>query len=314
MSDPGPDTDQTSAPDRRTVVVFGGTGFLGRRVVRHLLDHGFFVRIASRHPERARRLFLERSSAVESVRADINDDASVAAALAGAFGAVNAVSLYVERGDHTFHSVHVEAAARLARHARQQQTQRLVHVSGIGADPASRSSYIRSRGEGESAVRKEFSGTTIVRPSVMFGPDDAFLTAITGILRTVRVLPMFGRGDTKLQPAYVEDVAEAIVRALELPAPEHVYELAGPAVHTYEQLVRLVGERLGSRALRVPVPFAMWHVLAAAAEWAPAPPVTRNQIELMEQDNVASPGVPGFAALGIVPEGIETTLAAVARR
>ena len=149
---------------------------------------------------------------LQSVVADIHDERSVAEALAGSYGVVNAVSLYVEHGLETFHSVHVEFAERVAVQALQAGVQRLVHVSGIGADAASPSRYIRKRGEGELAVRAAFNDAFFVRPAVMFGPDDAFLTTILKLLRQLPIYPMFGRGLTRLQPAYVEDVAEAIGR------------------------------------------------------------------------------------------------------
>ena len=162
----------------RKVTVFGGTGFLGRRVVQHLLDHGFAVRVASRHPERSTQVLSNTSSALEFVRADVGDEGSVMTAVAGAFGVVNAVGLYVGRGNQTFRSVHVEAAARVAKHSLALGVQRLAHVSGIGADARSPSAYIRSRGEGETSVRAAFPAATIIRPAVMFGPDDAFLTSL----------------------------------------------------------------------------------------------------------------------------------------
>jgi uncharacterized protein YbjT (DUF2867 family) len=174
------------------------------------------VRVASRHPERSAQVFSNTSLAVEFVRADVGDDGSVMTALAGAFGVVNAVSLYVERGSQTFHSVHVEAVARVAKHSRASGVQRLAHVSGIGADARSSSAYIRSRGEGESSVRAAFSTATIIRPAVMFGPDDAFLTSLMKMLQMFPVFPMFGRGRTALQPSYVEDVS--ILRLVE---PRH---------------------------------------------------------------------------------------------
>lgn len=173
----------------RKVVIFGGTGFLGRRVVRHLLDRAYAVRVASRHPERGKSIFSTDRPQLELVRADIGEDAAIRDAVTDAFAAVNAVSLYVERGNQTFHSLHVEAAERLARHSRETGIARLVHVSGIGADPASPSPYIRSRGEGENAVRAAFPGATIIRSAVMFGPDDAFLTPLTGVLRKFPYFP-----------------------------------------------------------------------------------------------------------------------------
>src|SRR5213592_591474 len=198
----------------RTVTVFGGTGFLGRRIVRHLRSRGFPVRIASRHPDRGHRLFGPDDPQLQSVGANINDERSVADALAGAYGVVNAVSLYVEHGQQTFHSVHVESAQRIAAQAHRAGVERLVHVSGIGADAASPSRYIRKRGEGELAVRAAFVDALFVRPAVMFGPDDAFLTSIVNLLRQLPIYPMFGRGRTRLQPAYVEDVAEAVARVM----------------------------------------------------------------------------------------------------
>src|SRR5258708_23014366 len=198
------------ATNDRTVTVFGGTGFLGRRIVRHLRSHGFPVRTASRHPDRGHRLFGPDYPQLQSVEADIHDERSVADALAVAYGVVNAVSLSLERGQETFHSVHVDAAQRVAAQAHRAGVERLVHVSGIGADAASPSRYIRKRGEGELAVRAAFADTLFVRPAVMFGPEDAFLTTILKLLRPLPIYPMFGRGRTRLQPAYVADVADAI--------------------------------------------------------------------------------------------------------
>src|SRR5882762_11248886 len=166
------------ATNGRPVTVFGGTGFLGRRIVRHLRHREFLVRIASRHPDRGHRLFGLDDPHLQSVKANIHDDRSVADALAGAYGVVNAVSLYLERGQETFHSVHVEAAQRVAAQARRAGVEQLVHISGIGADAASQSRYIRKRGEGELAVRATFVEALFIRPAVMFGPDDTFLTTI----------------------------------------------------------------------------------------------------------------------------------------
>ena len=164
------------ATNGRTVTVFGGTGFLGRRIVRHLRSRGFPVRIASRHPDRGHRLFGPDDPQLKSVGVNIHDDGSVADALAGAYGVVNAVSLYVEHGQQTFHSVHVESAQRVAAQAHRAGVDRLIHISGIGADASSQSRYIRKRGEGELAVRAAFAEALFIRPAVMFGPDDAFLT------------------------------------------------------------------------------------------------------------------------------------------
>jgi uncharacterized protein YbjT (DUF2867 family) len=202
------------ATNGRPVTVFGGTGFLGRRIVRHMRSSGIPVRIASRHPDRGHRLFDANDPQLQSIGVNIHDERSVADALAGAYGVVNAVSLYVEHGQDTFHSVHVESAQRVAAQAHRAGVERLVHVSGIGADVTSPSRYIRKRGEGELAVRTAFADALFVRPAVMFGLDDAFLTTILKLLRRLPIYPMFGHGRAKLQPAYVEDVAAAVARVM----------------------------------------------------------------------------------------------------
>ena len=288
------------------VTVFGGTGFLGRRVVRHLRNGEFSVRIASRHPERGEKLFGSDDPRLQSVDANIHDERSVADALAGAYGVVNAVSLYVEHGRETFHSVHVESAQRVAAQAHRAGVERLVHVSGIGSDAASPSLYIRKRGEGELAVRAAFADVTIIRPAVMFGPDDAFLTTILKLLRRLPVYPMFGRGLTRLQPAYVDDVAEAIATVLQgMERHAITYECGGPRVYSYKEFLRAVAHQDCLRPILIPLPFGAWHALAWASEMLPRPPVTRNQVELMQVDNVSSPEMPGFADLGISPHSVE---------
>src|SRR5882724_11196878 len=252
----------------RTVTVFGGTGFLGRRVVRHLRKREFAVRIASRHPDRGHRLFGLDDPQLQSVGANIHDERSVADALAGAFGAVNAVSLYVEHGRETFHSVHVASAQRVAAQAHRAGVERVAHVSGIGADSDSQSLYIRKRGEGELAVRATFAEALLIRPAVMFGPDDAFLTTILKLLRQLPIYPMFGRGLTRLQPAYVEDVAEAIGRIMQrAEAPSMIFEFGGPRVYSYEEFLRAVAHQAGLAPLLIP--FAVWHALTWAFEILP---------------------------------------------
>ncbi|MFY9898861.1 MAG: NAD(P)H-binding protein, partial [Xanthobacteraceae bacterium] len=199
----------------RVVTVFGGTGFLGRSIIRHLRLHDFVVRIASRHPDRGDALLGPDDPQLRSIKADVRNPRSVADALTDAYGAVNAVSLYLERGQDTFHSVHVESAQRVAAQAQRKGVKRLIHVSGIGADPGSRSLYIRKRGEGELAVREAFADAILIRPAVMFGRDDAFLTPILRLLKRLPVFPMFGDGQMRLQPVYAEDVGQAIAKIMQ---------------------------------------------------------------------------------------------------
>jgi len=285
-----------------TVAVFGGTGFLGRRVVDRLLERGFAVRVATRHPRQDSR------DGVAGVVADINDERSVAAAVEGCYGVVNAVSLYVESGGQTFHSVHVEAAGRLARLARAAGVERLAQVSGIGSDADSSSSYIASRGRGEIVVRAAFPEATLFRPAVMIGPDDSFIVPLAALLRRFPVFALFGKGETRLQPPHVVDVAGAIARSFASDAPAPLYELGGPQIYTYRELVELLRGRLGTKTLFVPLPFPLWLALGSAAERLPSPPITRNQVELMRVDNVVSGRFPGFAELAILPRRLDESL------
>jgi uncharacterized protein YbjT (DUF2867 family) len=303
---PRPDDHSVEpAMTARIVTVFGGTGFLGRHVVRRMQKLGCSVRVASRHPDRGHWHHSVGDPPPQPVAADVHDERSIADAVADAYGVVNAVSLYVEHGPETFHSVHVEAARRVAAQAQRAGVKRLVHVSGIGSDPASSSLYIRKRGEGELAVRAAFAGSTLVRPAVMFGGDDAFLTAILRLLQQFPVFPMFGRGRTRLQPAFVEDIAEAVARVIQRDETRaKTFECAGPEVYSYEELLRAIAREAQLKPKLVPVPFPVWHALAWVAELLPTPPVTRNQVELMQRDNVPSPGMPGFADLGISPHGV----------
>jgi NADH dehydrogenase len=294
------------------VVVFGGTGFLGRRVVRRLRAYALPVRVAARHPERAAHIFGHEDAELTTVAADIHDERSIELTIAGATAVVNAVSLYGERGRETFQSVHVQAAGRLARLARQARVERLLHLSGIGADSGSTSAYIRSRGQGERAVRDAFPAATLIRPAVMFGPDDAFLSTILLLLRRLPVYPMFGRGTTRLQPVHVEDVAEAIARGVARDEGRGAtFEFGGPRVYTYQQLLETVARVAGLHVALLPVPFAAWHALAGIAAALPKPALTRSQVELMEIDTVVSDDAPGLAALGIRSQELEAAVAAL---
>lgn len=298
-----------AAVSDRVVTVFGGTGFLGRRIVRHLRLQGFYVRVASRHLDRTHALLPPDDPQLGSIKTDVHDEQSVAAALADAYGAVNAVSLYVEHGRETFQSVHVDSAQRIAAQAQRAGIKRLIHVSGIGADPHSSSLYVRKRGEGELAVREAFANASLIRPAVMFGPDDAFLTTILKLLERLPIYPMFGNGQTRLQPVYVEDVGQAIAKLLQ-GAQTHspVFECGGPRVYSYEEFVRAVASAAGIKPILIPVPFAAWHALSSIAEMLPSSPITRNQVELMQIDTISAADTPGLEDLGISPHSIEEIL------
>ena len=299
-----------------TITVFGGTGFLGRRLVQRLVAEGVTVRVAVRHPDLAdRALRTTGSDQILVFGADVRDQAAVAAAVAGADAVVNAVSAYVEKGDVTFEAVHEQGAEMVAREAALAGVVRLVLVSGIGADPKSSSPYIRARGRGELAVQQAFPAATIVRPGAMFGPGDALFGTLADLARLLPVLPLIGGGRTRLQPAYVEDVAEAITRILaDHGTADQTYELAGPGVYTMRELVEMTLRLIGRQRLLVPIPFAVAAIQARLFELLPSPPLTTGQVDLLRTDNVASGVLPGFRELAIEPKRVEEVVPTYIRR
>lgn len=293
-----------------TVTVFGGTGFLGRAIVQYLAESGNRVRVASRHPAQAQ--FAAPGGDISAVCADVRDAAAVAAAVKSSRAVVNAVGLYVERGGDTFAAIHVQGAQTVAQQAAAAGVERLVHLSGIGASADSASRYVRSRAEGERCVQAHFPNAIIVRPSVLFGPHDALLNTIDRITRQTPVLPLFGTGRTRLQPVYVEDVAWAVQRLVKKPSPQApgvtCYELGGPRIHTYRELVEIVLRYRQRRRLLLPVPFFLWTLQAQLFALLPNPPLTVDQVVLMRSDNVVSADAAGFADLGINPRAIDALL------
>ena len=289
------------------VVVFGGAGFLGRRLVHRLTAQGMTVRVAVRHPDPARIALRPIDfDRVTVVPADVRDQTSVAAAIAGADAIVNTVSAYVEKSGVTFEAVHVQGADTVAREAVAAGVARLVLVSGIGADPDSSSPYIRARGRGELMVQQAFPGATIVRPGAMFGPGDALFSTLAELARLLPALPLIGGGHTRLQPVFVEDVAEAVARILTDPATVgRIYELAGPGVYTLRELVTMTLHLMGKWRLLIPVPFAVAEIQARLFELLPNPPLTTGQVDLLKADNVASGTLPGLQELKIRPKTVE---------
>ena len=294
----------------KRVTVFGGSGFLGRQIVKCLAAEGTNVRVAVRHPERASLLKgFARDSQIELVRADVWDESTVARAVKNCTSVINTVGHYVEKGSSTFDAVHGQGALHVARQARQAAVERLIHISGLGADPTSDSPYVRARGIGEVLVKEAFDGITILRPSVIFGPDDSFFNTLAGIARRTPVLPLFGMGRTNLQPVFVGDVAEACVSVLADPSTEgKAYELGGPRVYTYKALLRLVLRQVDRRRVLVPLPFFLWDTLAALMAFLPDPPLTRDQVKLMKRDNVVEGTTLTLEDLGIGPISVEEIL------
>lgn len=293
----------------KLVTIFGGSGFLGRYIARRMAKEGWRVRVAVRRPNEA--LFVKPYGAVGQVApvlCNIRDDASVRAAMGGADAVVNCVGTFDSRGRNNFDAVQAEGAARIARIAAETGVGRLVHVSAIGADAASDSRYARTKAAGEAAVRTVFPAAVVLRPSVMFGPEDGFFNRFAGLSRFGPVLPIFG-GNTRFQPVYVEDVAAAAVQGVLGRAAAGTYELGGPEVAT---LGAWIGTMLGvvkRRRLVVNLPLWMGRILAALTDFGVLLTgglfdnkiLTVDQARMLARDNVVADGAKGLGDLGIRP-------------
>lgn len=285
------------------VTLFGGGGFVGRYAVRALLAAGARVRIADRHPERA--YFLRTQGGLgqyEAVRADITDPASVAAAVAGASAVINLVGIL--KGD--FRTFHVRGAANVAEAAAAAGARAMVQISAIGADPDSASAYGRSKGEGEAAVRAAFPGATILRPSIVFGPEDDFVNKFARMARWLPLLPVI-RGDWRLQPVFAADLGRAIAAAALDPVAHagKTYDIAGPNVTTMRELNRWVARAAGHPRGQFDIPEPIAKAMARVGGFLPGAPMTWDQWLMLQTDNVADPATPGLAALGIRPTPLE---------
>ena len=293
------------------VTVFGGSGFVGTQVVRALAKRGWRVRVAVRKPALAYELRMAGDvGQIQTVRCDITDKAAVAEAIKGADAVINLVGILFETGGRKFEALHVEGAVNVAEAAKAAGVQRLTHMSALGADVNGKAAYARTKGAAEAAVRAAFPGAVIIRPSVIFGADDAFLNKFAAMATWSPALPLIGGGVTKFQPVYVGDVAEAIARATVAPEAEgKTFELGGPSVWTFEDILKFILRETNRDRFLVPVPFFAARILGSLAQIPAAiglkPTLTKDQVLLLEGDNVVSPGAEGLAALGVEPTGLE---------
>ena len=298
------------------VTIFGGSGFIGRYIAQRMARAGWRVRVAVRRPNEAG--FVRPYGVVgqvEPIQANIRDEASTRAAIAGATAVVNCVGLLNESGKQSFQAVMVEGAARIARIAAEEGVRRLVQISAIGADPASESSYAKAKGESEAAVAAAFPGAHILRPSVVFGDGDGFFRKFAGIARVAPIL-LIPSPRTKFQPVYVDDVAAAAEKVITTDAAPGVYELGGPRVAA---LSRLVAEMLGvirRKRWLFEMPGALARLQATGLDTVQKlsfglidnSVLTRDQVRLLEKDNVVAADARGFAELGIEPTAMEAVL------
>jgi NADH dehydrogenase len=295
------------------VTVFGGSGFVGRHVVRALLRRDFRVRVAVRRPDLAGFLQpLARVGQLQTVQANIRNRESVEAAVRDAHIVINLVGVLFERGRQTFEAVHTEGAGLVARAAAAQGA-RLVHGSALGADAQSASLYARSKAAGESEVFAAVPGAVVMRPSVVFGPEDDLFNRFAGLARMFPALPLIGGGETRFQPVFVGDVAEAFARVVESDdRPGTTFELGGPDVRTLKELMQYVLTTTQRRRLLVPLPFGLARLKASVLQFLPKPPLSPDQVELLRHVNVVSEAAANegrtLAGLGIDPVAIEAVV------
>lgn len=299
----------------KLVTIFGGAGFLGRYVAQRMAQAGWRVRVACRNPNEA--LFVRTYGVVgqvDPVACNIRDDASVDAALIGADAAVNCIGILAEKGRNSFDAAHNEGAARVAQSAARAGVRSLVHISAIGADPQAKSNYSRSKGEGEAAVRAAFPDAVILRPSVMFGPEDDFFNRFGEMLRWGPVLPVVG-ANTLFQPVYVDDVAAAAQNAITDDMSAGIYELGGPDVESLRDLMRRLLHETRRRQLIVNLPFSVGAIMGGSFSLAHKLSfgivplmLTGDQVKSLRHDNLVAPDAQGFEAFGITPTPMDVIL------
>ena len=295
----------------KQVTVFGGSGFVGRAIVRALAQEGLQIRVACRRIELAERTKTAGEvGQVTVMRANLRMPQSVAAAIVGSEAVVNAAGIPFQRGRQRYQAVHVAGARAIAEAARAAGVQRLVHMSGIGADQRnSTNKYVRSKVDAEDAIIAGFENATILRPSVVFGLEDAMFNRLARIAAQAPFLPVVGDGSAKVQPVFVGDVGSAVAAVLARPeTAKTVFELGGPRVYTYREIAALTLREIDRRKSIIGVPAGLMKIAGFFAEFLPVPPLTHDQVDLLVTDNVARPGAPGLAELGITPTAAEAIL------
>ena len=293
------------------ITVFGGSGFVGRYVVRALVKKGYRIRVATRRPHLALDLKVTGVvGQVELMQANVRNPASVARAVAGACGVVNLVGILAEGGKQRFASLQAKGAENIAEAAVAAGIQRFVQISAIGAEAGSKSRYAATKAEGEAAVQQAFPGAVILRPSIIFGTEDEFFNRFADMARFAPALPLPGGGKMKIQPVFVGDVAASVATAISDTSAAGVYELGGPRTYSYKELMAFILKTIDRPRLLVPVPMFVMSLLGLMGELAAFLPfvhpfLTRDQVVMLGKDNVVAPDAHGIGDLGITPETVE---------
>lgn len=291
----------------KRVTVVGGTGFLGQYVVRNLANAGYLVTVISRYPTQAEELKVCGDvGQVTLVAGDIRNVAAFTNILEQSWAVVNLVGVLYESGKQNFNNLHAEGAGNLAKAASKAGVERFIQISALGVDEASNSKYANTKHDGEKAVLKHFPDATILRPSVLFGEEDNFFNQFARMACWSPALPLIGGGKTRFQPVYVGDVAEAVCVALEHNNTQgRIYELGGPRVYSFKQILHYICNVTGKKRWYVPLPFWAAKLKATFLQMLPNPLLTRDQVRLLKTDNVVHDSAKNFEHLGIVPRGID---------
>lgn len=289
------------------VTIFGGSGFVGRHTVRAFAKAGWRIRVAVRHPNLANYLLpMGNVGQIAIVKTDATDAEQVARAVASSDAVVNLVGILWQSGHQSFEAVHAEAAENIAKAAKAAGAKTLVHVSAIGADEESEAKYSKSKADGEARIRAAFPDAAILRPSVVFGPEDSFLNKFASLAAMLPFLPLIGGGHTRFQPAFVGDVAAAILKcAGDETTRGKTYELGGPETISFKALMQFLLKQTCRKKLLIPVPFGLASLKAVFLGLLPNPILTLDQVKMLKTDNVVHDGMPGFADLGITPDSLE---------
>jgi uncharacterized protein YbjT (DUF2867 family) len=291
---------------RSVATVFGGSGFIGRYIVQRLAARGYVVRVCGRDTERAKDLMVTGTvGQVVPLYVSLANPATITRAVEGADVVINLVGILSERRHGDFRRVHAEGAAAIARAAAAAGVGRMVQMSALGADPASPSLYAQTKAAGEAEVREAFATATILRPSVVFGAEDQFFNRFGSMAMTLPIMPVIS-GNTKFQPVYVGDVADAAIAALERENAQGVtYELGGPRIYTFRELIAWTLREVRRHRAMIEMPPGLARLQARFGELVPGKPFTRDQLMLLQRDNVVTAGAPGLAELGILPTPID---------
>lgn len=290
-----------------TVTIFGGSGFLGRYIVAAFAKKGFQIKVAVRDIESAKFLKpLGDVGQISLMRANVNDADSICEVIQGSDVVVNCVGILFQSSFQKFDSLHHIAAKNIAESSAQNGVKKLIHVSAIGADDQSDSKYARTKALGEQAVIKCFPAATIVRPSIIVGPEDDFFNRFAGLARILPALPLIGGGLTRFQPVYVGDLAQAILKMAITPESDgKIYELGGPKVYTFKELLQFMLKVIGRKRLLLPVPFPVATVQGAVFQMCPKPLLTVDQVRLLKKDNIVGRDAYTFDDLKMEPQAIE---------